>query len=223
VARRANNVEEFYVGDISSKASGKSNPASALNAWTRTLRHSSHQKKFEPFLIAFCVPSVASIKNRGGEVWLFDRGTLFATISVYVYTATWRSPFGIRRADLVQQQEASRRPFMNQREIEGYHAHIYYDPASREAAARVRAGLANFNVQLGSWHDEPVGPHPKAMYQALFANDEFARVVPWLMLNRQGLTVLVHPSTGDSYGDHLERSLWLGEVLKLRAEVLRRG
>jgi DOPA 4,5-dioxygenase len=43
------------------------------------------------------------------------------------------------------------------------------------------------------------------------------------MLNRQGLTVLVHPSTGDSYGDHLERSLWLGEVLKLRAEVLRRG
>jgi DOPA 4,5-dioxygenase len=61
------------------------------------------------------------------------------------------------------------------------------------------------------------------MYQGLFANDEFARVVPWLMLNRQGLTVLVHPSTGDSYGDHLERSLWLGAVLKLREEVLRRG
>ena len=112
---------------------------------------------------------------------------------------------------------------MSQREIKGYHAHIYYDPGSREAAARVRAGLANFNVQLGSWHDEPVGPHPQAMYQALFANDEFARVVPWLMLNRQGLTVLVHPSTGDSYGDHLERSLWLGEVLQLKAEVLRRG
>jgi aromatic ring-cleaving dioxygenase len=112
---------------------------------------------------------------------------------------------------------------MSQREIQGYHAHIYYDPASREAAAQVRAGLAKFNVQLGSWHDQPVGPHPQSMYQALFANDEFARVVPWLMLNRQGLTVLVHPSTGDSYGDHLERSLWLGAVLKLREEVLRRG
>jgi aromatic ring-cleaving dioxygenase len=112
---------------------------------------------------------------------------------------------------------------MSQREINGYHAHIYYDPASREAAARVRAGLANFDVQLGSWHDEPVGPHPQAMYQALFGNDEFARVVPWLMLNRQGLTVLVHPSTGDSYGDHLDRSLWLGEVLQLKTEVLRRA
>jgi DOPA 4,5-dioxygenase len=40
------------------------------------------------------------------------------------------------------------------------------------------------------------------MYQALFSNDEFAKVVPWLMLNREGLSVLVHPSTGDGYGDH---------------------
>ena len=77
--------------------------------------------------------------------------------------------------------------------------------------------------KLGSWHDEPVGPHPQAMYQVLFASEEFANVVPWLMLNREGLTVLVHPSTGDSYGDHLQRSLWLGRVLKLREEVLRRG
>jgi DOPA 4,5-dioxygenase len=113
---------------------------------------------------------------------------------------------------------------MTERHIKGYHAHVYYDPASREAAARVRAGLAaNFNVQLGSWHDEPVGPHPQSMYQALFDNAEFARIVPWLMLHRDGLTVLVHPSTGDSYGDHLERSLWLGRVLQLREEVLRRG
>jgi len=43
------------------------------------------------------------------------------------------------------------------------------------------------------------------------------------MLNREGLSVLVHPSTGDSHGDHLERSLWLGEKLKLNESVLRRG
>lgn len=112
---------------------------------------------------------------------------------------------------------------MSEREVKGYHAHIYYDAATREAAARVRAGLANFQVQLGSWHDEPVGPHPQAMYQVLFASEEFAKLVPWLMLHREGLTVLVHPSTGDSYGDHLDRSLWLGRLLKLREEVLRRG
>ena len=38
--------------------------------------------------------------------------------------------------------------------------------------------------------------------------EEFGKVVPWLMLNREGLSVLVHPSTGDGYGDHLVRSLW---------------
>lgn len=110
------------------------------------------------------------------------------------------------------------------REIKNYHAHIYYDPETKDVAARVRAGLgARFNVQLGRWHDEPVGPHLKAMYQAVFAPEEFGKVVPWLMLNREGLDVLVHPSTGDSYGDHLERSLWLGERLKLNEGVLRRG
>ena len=40
------------------------------------------------------------------------------------------------------------------------------------------------------------------------------------MLNREGLSILVRPSTGDGYGDHLERSLWLGEKLKLNEGVL---
>ena len=110
------------------------------------------------------------------------------------------------------------------RPIKGYHAHIYYDPETKHAAARVREGLgAGFNVQLGRWHDEPVGPHLKAMYQAVFAPEEFGKLVPWLMLNREGLSVLVQRVTGDSYGDLLERSLWLGEKLKLNESVLRRG
>lgn len=113
---------------------------------------------------------------------------------------------------------------MSERLIKGYHAHIYYDPVkTRDAAARVRQGLTAFKVQLGSWHDEAVGPHLDAMYQAVFAPEEFAQVVPWLMLHREGLSVLVHPSTGDSYGDHLERSLWLGTRLKLNVKALQRG
>jgi DOPA 4,5-dioxygenase len=113
---------------------------------------------------------------------------------------------------------------MSEPVVRGYHAHIYYDPKkSRETAARVRAGLAQFNIQLGSWHDEPVGPHLDAMYQAVFTAEEFGKVVPWLMLNREGLSVLVHPSTGEGYGDHLVRSLWLGERLQLNAAALRRA
>jgi len=108
--------------------------------------------------------------------------------------------------------------------ISGYHAHIYYDPASRDRAGRVREELgARFDVQLGRWHDEPVGPHPKSMYQVVFSPAEFGKVVPWLMVHREGLNVLVHPQTGDSVADHLDYSLWLGEKLKLDVRNLGRG
>lgn len=107
-------------------------------------------------------------------------------------------------------------------EIASFHAHIYFDPANRDAAMRVREGLgARFDVQLGRWHDQPIGPHPKAMYQVAFLPNQFEKVVPWLMLNREGLDILVHPNTGDAVGDHAERSLWLGEKLELNIESLR--
>jgi len=69
----------------------------------------------------------------------------------------------------------------------------------------------------------PVGPHPGAMYQVAFAVDAFPLLVPWLMLNRGGLSVLVHPLTGDDYEDHARFALWLGAPLPLRLEMLRRA
>jgi aromatic ring-cleaving dioxygenase len=109
--------------------------------------------------------------------------------------------------------------------IRGYHAHIYYDPTSRDRAATVRESVAAAFPQavLGRWHDVPVGPHPQAMYQIAFENDLFPSFLPWLMLNRAGLTILVHPQTGDSYADHAEHAVWFGAVLPLRLDVLRRA
>jgi DOPA 4,5-dioxygenase len=121
-------------------------------------------------------------------------------------------PYGLLEGRALEKETSAVREF---------HVHVYYDPKTRESASRVREGLSRFDVQLGRWHDEPVGPHPKSMYQAAFASEEFGKVVPWLMLNRQGLDVLVHPRTGDGIGDHLERSLWLGSKLKLKVEILR--
>jgi len=111
----------------------------------------------------------------------------------------------------------------NPAEIKGFHAHVYYDLATRATASRVRDGLAErFEVELGRWHDRPVGPHPKSMYQVKFAPDQFGLIVPWLMLHHEGLDVLIHPSTEDAVGDHTDRALWLGEKLALNIEVLRR-
>jgi aromatic ring-cleaving dioxygenase len=114
--------------------------------------------------------------------------------------------------------------FADPSQVRGYHAHIYYDPQTRAAAERLRAGIGDrFEARLGSWHDEPVGPHPVAMYQVAFAAEAFSALVPWLMLNRDGLDVLVHPLTDDSVADHTRHALWLGTPLPLRLEVLRRG
>jgi DOPA 4,5-dioxygenase len=109
-------------------------------------------------------------------------------------------------------------------DIEGYHAHIYYDAATKPVAERVRDAIgANFSVRLGRWHDAPVGPHPVSMYQVAFAVEEFARLVPWLMLNRAGLSVLVHPETGDDYDDHTAGAMWLGAPIVLKLDTLHRG
>jgi DOPA 4,5-dioxygenase len=107
--------------------------------------------------------------------------------------------------------------------LKGFHAHVYYDPDTREIAARLRDAVAErFEVELGRWREEPVGPHPKSMYQVKFTPDQFGLLVPWLMLNREGLDILVHPETGEDVEDHADRALWLGEKLQLNIEVLRR-
>jgi DOPA 4,5-dioxygenase len=106
--------------------------------------------------------------------------------------------------------------------IAGWHAHVYFDAATREAAARLREGIAQAfpDAVLGRWHDVPVGPHPQAMYQVAFAPALFPALVPFLALNREGLVVLVHPETGRQKADHLHHALWMGAVLPLDAGVL---
>ncbi|MDE2516391.1 MAG: DOPA 4,5-dioxygenase family protein [Rhodospirillales bacterium] len=106
--------------------------------------------------------------------------------------------------------------------VQEYHAHIYYDPADRAAAADLRAAIeARFpTARMGRWHDVPVGPHPQAMYQVAFKPDLFATLAPFLMLNRAGLTVLLHPETGRPRDDHTRHATWMGAVLPIKAETL---
>lgn len=107
--------------------------------------------------------------------------------------------------------------------IESYHAHIYYDGATKNVAGELRREIErNFDVTMGRWHDSLVGPHPVSFYQVAFAKELFAPFVQWLSVNRRGLSILIHPNTGDGYEDHTDNMMWLGESLDLNAEVLRR-
>jgi DOPA 4,5-dioxygenase len=106
--------------------------------------------------------------------------------------------------------------------ITGYHAHVYYDAATKERAARLRAKLeAAFEVELGRWHDKPIGPHPCGSYQVAFEPELFADLVPWLAMNRDDLTVFIHPQTGDDIPDHRDYAIWLGRQRELDLAALR--
>ena len=49
-----------------------------------------------------------------------------------------------------------------------------------------------------------------------------ADFVSSLMLNREGLTILLHPETGDAYTDHSAHAAWFGAVLPLRLEQFKK-
>lgn len=107
--------------------------------------------------------------------------------------------------------------------IVSWHAHIYFDgPEARETALQLRDQMAaRFPLALGRIHDKLIGPHARPMYQVGFANAVFASFVPWLALNRRGLSILIHPNTGAERDDHLEKAMWLGDRLPiLHAEHL---
>jgi DOPA 4,5-dioxygenase len=107
----------------------------------------------------------------------------------------------------------------------GYHAHIYYDPErTRPTAERLCDVIGQqFQVQFGGFRDEPVGPHPVANAQVIFAPEQFQPVVEWLMLHRDGLDVLIHPLTDNSLDDHSRYAMWLGSPLPLKLDTLRRA
>ncbi len=92
--------------------------------------------------------------------------------------------------------------------ITGYHVHIHFDAATREQARQLCAAASQaFNLSVGRMHDEPVGPHPRGSCQLAFDPEQLARVLPWLVMNRKGLTVFAHALTGDALKDHTDHVL----------------
>lgn len=105
--------------------------------------------------------------------------------------------------------------------IKGYHAHVYFDEASVEQARTLRERVSEeFDYAVGRFHEKNVGPHPRWSFQIAFKADAFGTLVPWLAVNRKGLTVLVHGLTGEDIYDHTELVMWLGESANLDLTAL---
>ena len=111
--------------------------------------------------------------------------------------------------------------FLEIARIDDYHAHVYFDAETREPARRLREAVEERfdDIAMGRWHEKPVGPHPCWSYQIAFKPALFAELVPWLALNRRGLTVFIHPETGDDLADHRDHCLWLGRQREIDLSI----
>ncbi|WP_439587346.1 DOPA 4,5-dioxygenase family protein [Hydrogenophaga sp.] len=107
--------------------------------------------------------------------------------------------------------------------IHSWHAHVYFGAEMRDAAWALREVITTelgSRVQVGRFHEKPVGPHPAWTFQVAFDASEFAHVASWLALNHGTLDVLFHPNTGDALSDHRDAALWLGKSYPLILEAL---
>ena len=96
--------------------------------------------------------------------------------------------------------------------IRDFHAHIYFDPDELPRAQAVAAAAqAKFGVPVGHFHTRPVGPHPRGSCQLTVPRDQFGDFAQWMALNRDGLTIFAHTSTGEDLADHTQHVIWFDE------------
>ena len=107
-----------------------------------------------------------------------------------------------------------------------YHAHIYYDDASRAQALALRTRLLEAKESgampelffVGELGGHAVGPHPLPEYEIHYSQAMLAEVIA--LLEASGLRALVHPLTDDDVADHTTLAHWIGEPLPLKLETL---
>ena len=109
---------------------------------------------------------------------------------------------------------------MDTAQIKDWHAHVYFDPASRDKAWELRERIEkSFDIEMGRFHEKPVGPHPMFSFQVAFKNDKLAPLISWLTLNHGDLTVFIHPNTGQDLEDHRDRAVWIGKSVPLVLDI----
>jgi aromatic ring-cleaving dioxygenase len=110
--------------------------------------------------------------------------------------------------------------------LHGYHVHIYFDDATKARAIELQNALAErFKARRSPDNFVGIaGPHPIAQMSVIFSKDTLtADVVPWLMFNRQGLAILIHPLADDEVEDHTTHAVWLGKPVELLTDKLKHG
>ncbi|WP_290699542.1 DOPA 4,5-dioxygenase family protein [Amphritea sp.] len=104
--------------------------------------------------------------------------------------------------------------------ISAYHAHVYFNADSLDQAVEFCEQTRDTQgITMGRVHQKLVGPHPGWSCQLSFGSEKIAAILPWLILNRNGLSVFIHPVTGNDLDDHTQYVMWLGDSKPLNLEL----
>lgn len=104
-----------------------------------------------------------------------------------------------------------------------YHFHIYYDLSCRNQAKIIQdyflSRQPNHDVSVGQMWDKLIGPHSKPQFALEYlqrdTNDCFKKIYDYLLLNRNDLSVLIHPLINDEVKAHTTMAVWMGNKLDL--------
>lgn len=109
--------------------------------------------------------------------------------------------------------------------IAGYHAHVYFDADTRASAEKLRQEIQRElagRVQVHGLIDDPIGPHPKRMFEVDVPAGNIESVFSWFEAHHGKHSILVHPITGDDLADHRDFPRWIGKPLPLDLTFLER-
>lgn len=107
------------------------------------------------------------------------------------------------------------------RQLAGYHSHVYFDASTVEQATQLcQEAARRFDVKMGRVHEKQVGPHPDWSCQLAYRPHVLPELLAWLALNRNGLVVFTHPITGNDLIDHRDGAIWMGALRPLDLSML---
>jgi aromatic ring-cleaving dioxygenase len=114
----------------------------------------------------------------------------------------------------------------NPKPTDPWHAHVYYDERTWQAARQLHQELSDMLVGgtlpnlvlVGKMYETGVGPHPMPQFEIQFLASALPEITR--ILSQAGLRALIHPLTDDDLADHTTLAVWLGEPLPLDESVL---
>lgn len=106
--------------------------------------------------------------------------------------------------------------------FKSFHFHLYFNHEQIALATQLSHELGvRFSLEIGRVWDRPVGPHPINSCQITVPKEKFEEVVSWLMVNRQGLDVFIHPEGDNDLLDHRDHIMWLGKSYDLKLDIFK--